>query len=90
MSYQIHGKHLIAGNWIGSHETFESSPANGPKLKFSKGSVDLVNDACSSAEEAFLSYANSQIADRAQFLKTIADEIDSRGEDISRFRINMG
>ena len=88
MSYQIHGKHLIAGNWIGSHETFESSPANGPKLKFSKGSLDLVNDACSSAEEAFLSYANSLIADRAQFLKTIADEIDSRGEDISEIGEN--
>ena len=83
MSYQIHGKHLIAGKWTGSNETFESSAAKGPNIKFSKGSEELVNEACSSAEEAFLSYANSQIDDRAQFLKTIANEIDSRGEDIS-------
>ena len=71
MSYQIHGKHLIAGKWTGSNETFESSAAKGPNIKFSKGSEELVNEACSSAEEAFEFFSDLNI----QALEIFFDQI---------------
>jgi len=79
----IIGKHLVAGNWVGSDTSFTSSPAHGPSHDFAVGTPDLVDRACQAAEEAFWSYGYSSREDRAKFLNTIADEIDARGEAIT-------
>ncbi len=84
MTFAPHGKHLIAGNWIGTEATFLSEPTEGPAHAFSVGTVDLVNQACEAAEDAFWSYGYSSREDRAGFLDAIADEIDARAEAITR------
>ncbi|MGR3762135.1 aldehyde dehydrogenase (NADP(+)) [Roseobacteraceae bacterium NS-SX3] len=83
MAYTPHGKHLIAGEWVGSEVTFASSPAHGPSHVFSAGSAGLVNRACAAAEEAFPVYGYTRRRDRAAFLNAIADEIEARGADIT-------
>ncbi|WP_415182497.1 aldehyde dehydrogenase (NADP(+)) [Phaeovulum sp.] len=84
MSFTPHGKHLIAGDWIGSDQTFKSEPATGPAHDFCVGTVDLVNRACDAAEDAFWIYAYTSRADRAAFLNAIADEIDARADAITQ------
>ena len=84
MTFKPHGKHLIAGEWIGDGATFRSEPAHGTAHDFSVGTVDLVNRACDAAEDAFWSYGYSTRAERATFLNAIADEIDVRGDAITQ------
>ena len=84
MSFDPHGKHLIAGDWIASEQTFMSEPANGEAHAFSIGTPSLVDQACRAAEDAFLSYGYSSRADRAAFLNAIADEIEARAEAITQ------
>ncbi len=81
--YEPHGKHLIAGEWIATEKTFRSEPAHGDAHDFSVGTVDLVDRACEAAEEAFWTYGYSSREERAAFLEAIADEIESRGADIT-------
>ncbi|MCJ7873292.1 aldehyde dehydrogenase (NADP(+)) [Phaeobacter sp. J2-8] len=83
MTFTPHGKHLIAGAWVANDATFDSSPAHGPSHAFSVGTVELVDQACQAAEDAFLSYGNSTREERAVFLEAIADEIDARGDAIT-------
>ncbi|MFH5775217.1 aldehyde dehydrogenase (NADP(+)) [Paracoccus broussonetiae] len=83
MTFTPHGKHLIAGEWVGSDQQFMSEPAHGPAHPFSVGTVDLVNRACEAAEDAFWSYGYSTREERARFLDTIADEIEARAEAIT-------
>lgn len=83
MSFTPHGKHLIAGEWIGTAETFLSDPADGAAHVFSVGTPDLVDRACVAAEEAFWAYGYSSRADRAAFLDAIADEIEARASQIT-------
>ena len=80
MPYTPSGKHLIAGEWVTEANSFASSPAHGPSHTFSIGTPELVNRACSAAEAAFESYGYITRAERARFLRTIADEIDARGD----------
>ncbi|MBU3033120.1 aldehyde dehydrogenase (NADP(+)) [Tritonibacter mobilis] len=84
MSFAPHGKHLIAGDWIASEQTFMSEPANGEAHAFSIGTPLLVDQACRAAEDAFWSYGYSSRADRAAFLNAIADEIEARAEAITQ------
>jgi NADP-dependent aldehyde dehydrogenase len=84
MTFTPHGKHLVAGNWVGTTETFASEPAHGPAHAFSAGTVDLVDQAVRAAEEAFWSYGYARREDRAAFLNAIADEIDARAEAITQ------
>ncbi|MFY1712532.1 aldehyde dehydrogenase (NADP(+)) [Tritonibacter mobilis] len=84
MSFAPHGKHLIAGDWIASEQTFMSEPANGEAHAFSIGTPSLVDQACRAAEDAFWSYGYSSRADRAAFLNAIADEIEARAEAITQ------
>ncbi|WP_370232182.1 aldehyde dehydrogenase (NADP(+)) [Cognatishimia sp.] len=77
------GKHLIAGDWVGSDQTFSSEPAHGEAHDFAVGTVDLVDRAVEAAEEAFVTYGWSTRETRAAFLRKIADEIDARGDDIT-------
>lgn len=83
MSFTPNGKHLIAGAWHATGQTFPSDPAHGPSHDFSVGTPELVAQACEAAEEAFWSYGYSTAETRAAFLNAIADEIDARGEAIT-------
>ncbi|MFZ0097577.1 MAG: aldehyde dehydrogenase (NADP(+)) [Gemmobacter sp.] len=83
MTFTPHGKHLIAGDWVGTTERFGSEPAHGPVHAFSVGTVDLVNRACAAAEEAFWSFGYASRETRAAFLEAIADEIEARAEAIT-------
>ncbi|MCL4107972.1 UNVERIFIED_CONTAM: hypothetical protein GTU68_017000 [Idotea baltica] len=82
-NFNPHGKHLISGNWIGSDNTFTSSPSSGEPHSFSVGNTEDINAAAQAAEDAFWSYAYSSREERAIFLNTIADEIESRAEEIT-------
>ena len=84
---EIAGKHLIAGQWVGAPETFQNTPVEGAADTFAIGTPWLVNRAVESAEEAFLSYGSTSRAQRAAFLRTIADEIDARGDAITAIGI---
>lgn len=83
MTFTPHGKHLIAGDWIASEDTFASAPAHGPSHTFSHGTPDVVDRAVQAAEEAFWSFGYSSREERAAFLNTIADEIEARAEAIT-------
>ena len=83
MTYAPHGKHLIAGEWIGSDATFQSEPASGDSYSYSVGTVELVDRACRAAEEAFASYGYASREERAALLDAIAAEIDARGDAIT-------
>jgi NADP-dependent aldehyde dehydrogenase len=78
-----HGKHFVAGTRIATETRFHSAPAFGPAHSFSAGTPVLVDEACRAAEEAFLSFGYSAREERAVFLETIADEIESRAEAIT-------
>ncbi|MCA0872786.1 aldehyde dehydrogenase (NADP(+)) [Seohaeicola saemankumensis] len=78
-----HGKHLIAGEWIAGTTRFPSEPAHGSAHLFSVGTPDLVNRACTAAEEAYWTYGWTSREQRAVFLDRIADEIDARGAAIT-------
>ena len=83
MTFIPNGKHLIAGQWVATDATFSSQPVSGPAHAFSMGSVELVNRACEAADAAFETFGGSSRADRAAFLRAIADEIDKRAEAIT-------
>lgn len=84
MTYQPHGKHLIAGEWVASGETFTSQPVSGDALSVSAGTATEVDRAVQAAEDAFLTYGWTSREDRAAFLEAIAEEIEARGADITR------
>lgn len=84
MTFTPHGKHLIAGDWVAGDTTFTSEPVDGTAHAFSVGTPALVDRACEAAEAAFLSYGWTSRAERAVFLRTIADEIDARGDAITQ------
>lgn len=84
MTFTPHGKHLIAGAWVGGGASFASEPAQGPAHQFSVGTVDLVDQACQAAEEAFWEYGYASRETRAAFLEAIADEIEARAAAITQ------
>ncbi|NVO25065.1 aldehyde dehydrogenase (NADP(+)) [Donghicola mangrovi] len=83
MGFQAHGKHLIAGEWVGSDKVFVSEPAHGTAFEYSVGTPELVDQACVAAEEAFWEFGYSSREERAVFLEAIAEEIDARGDLIT-------
>ncbi|CUH46607.1 aldehyde dehydrogenase (NADP(+)) [Ruegeria atlantica] len=83
MTFEPHGKHLIAGQWVDGESHFTSEPAHGPSHHFSVGTAEHVDNAVNSAEQAFWSYGYSSREDRAAFLNAIADEIEARAEAIT-------
>ena len=83
MTFQPHGKHLIAGDWVAGDKTFTSEPAHGPAHDYSVGTPALVDQACKAAEEAFWTYGYTSREERAKFLNAIADEIEARAEAIT-------
>ncbi|SFH41771.1 NADP-dependent aldehyde dehydrogenase [Palleronia marisminoris] len=83
MTYQPHGKHLIAGERVASDRSFSSEPAHGTAHDFSVGTPDLVNRAAEAAEAAFDAYAATSREDRAAFLDAIAEELEARVDEIT-------
>ena len=83
MSYTPHGRHLIAGEWVASTDSFASDPATGPAHRFCAATVDLVAAACTAAEAAFEAYSATSREERARFLEAIAREIEARGAAIT-------
>lgn len=83
MTYILHGKHLIAGEWVDGTTSFRSEPAHGQAHDVSVGTPALVDRACTAAEEAFWSFGYSTREVRAGFLNAIADEIEARAEAIT-------
>lgn len=83
MTFVPHGKHLVAGNWIRTGQTFLSRPAHGPAHTVSVGTADLVDQAVCAAEEAFWGYSALTRAERAAFLEAIAEEIEARAADLT-------
>ncbi len=76
-------KHLIAGEWVDGQDFFENSPVDGKADKFPLGSVEQMNIACEAAEDAFWSFGYSDRSKRAEFLVSIAEEIEKRSEALS-------
>lgn len=81
----LHGKHLIAGAWLGADDSFASDPAFGESRTFAAGTTALVDLAAQAAEDAFWSYSATSAETRAEFLNTIADEIEVRAELVTQF-----
>jgi len=79
----LNGKHLIAGEWVGTDNTFDNAPVDGPVDQFAVGTPAHVDAAVRGAELAFLSYGYSSRAERAKFLRQVATEIEARGEEIT-------
>lgn len=79
-----HGQHFVAGARISTAAQFRSAPAHGPAHSFSVGTPALVDEACRAAEEAFWSFGYSTREQRAVLLESIADQIESRAEEITQ------
>ncbi|MDA8584720.1 aldehyde dehydrogenase (NADP(+)) [Rhodobacteraceae bacterium] len=79
----INGKSLVAGEWLGSADSFQNAPAIGSPDTFSKGTPQMIDQACQAAEEAFLTFGYSKASERAAFLRAVADEIDALGDAIT-------
>ena len=79
----LSGNHLIAGDWVSGEARFWSEPAHGDAHEFSVGTPAHVDAAVKAAEEAFRSYGYAGREDRAGFLDAIADEIETRGKEIT-------
>lgn len=79
----LHGKHFIAGAWTAAQTKFDNMPVEGYADSFAAGTPEHVNQAVEAAEEAFWSYSATSRAERAAFLRTIAYEIDARGDAIT-------
>ncbi|MEL6265934.1 MAG: aldehyde dehydrogenase (NADP(+)) [Pseudomonadota bacterium] len=79
----MHGRHLIAGDWVAGESTFTSTPLTGAGHAVSMGTAGHVDAACRAAEAAFETYGYAPRETRAAFLEAIAAEIDARGERIT-------
>lgn len=77
------GQHLIKGKWTHGDSTSVSKPCHGQGFTIHNASSELVNQAVSAATQSFQTFAHADSADRAQLLRTIADEINLRGDDIT-------
>ena len=82
-TFAPHGRHLIAGEWVGGDATFRSDPVRGEGHDVSVGSAEHVDASASAAEEAFWSFGYSGREERAAFLQSIAEEIEARAQAIT-------
>lgn len=79
----LKSQHLIAGQWRGGPDTFDNMPVDGPAHSFAAATPQDVDDAVQAAERAFESYGVTSRSTRAAFLRSIAKEIDARGDDLT-------
>lgn len=84
MTTNLHGKHLIAGEWMGSDQHFQSQPAHGPANSFAEATDDQIDAACRAAEDAFATFGQTSRDTRAQLLERIADELEARAAELTQ------
>jgi NADP-dependent aldehyde dehydrogenase len=77
------GSHLIAGHRESGGDTFANMPVEGAPDRFPVGTPDHVDRAARAAEAAFESYGAMPASERGVFLRAIADEIETRGAEIT-------
>lgn len=77
----IFGKNLIDGAWTGSESTAASEDLGGQI--FAQASKEDVDRACLAARRDFRAYRERTRADRAAFLRMIAEQIDVLGDEIT-------
>ncbi len=77
----ITGKNLVDGAWVESDATLPSADLEG--ISFSQATPDQIAAAGEAARRDFRAFARTARADRAAFLRAIAEEIDARGEEIT-------
>jgi NADP-dependent aldehyde dehydrogenase len=79
----ISGNHYLAGVWTAGGETFSTQPAKGEGIAVCNGGAEEMARAAQAAEEAFALYSRTSRAERAGFLRRIAEEIDVRAEALT-------
>jgi NADP-dependent aldehyde dehydrogenase len=81
------GSNLVAGVWRTGAEHFTAvDAASGAALEpaFAQGTADDIADACAAAAAAQGIYAALPLAQRAAFLRLVADKIDALGDNLTR------
>ncbi len=78
----ILGQNLIDGNWVGSDNLRASDDLEGQS--FAQATAAQVDEACRAARRDFRAYSGKTRAERATFLRTIADQMDVLGDEITR------
>jgi len=76
------GKNLIDGAWQGSEQTIASGDLE--SMAFAQATLTQVEAACLAARRDFRDYGATSRMDRAIFLRTIADQIDILGDEITK------
>ncbi|MEO2279572.1 aldehyde dehydrogenase (NADP(+)) [Pseudoalteromonas pernae] len=86
MPHTLTGFSYIAGQWHQGSDTrfYGFSPAQNEPLNqaYYDITLDLVDAACSAAQQAFVAYRQTSMQARSEFLHAIADEIDALGEQL--------
>ena len=77
----LHGKNLIDGAWVGSSNNSSSNDLDG--FEFAQASATDVDQAAIAARKAFRSYSKKSRFERSNFLRTIANEMDKLGKEIT-------
>lgn len=83
----LNGRHLINGEPVettGRFAAVAAATGQATDRKYCDAGTPEVDAAAAAAEAAFFAYAGTSIAERAAFLRTIADEIEARGPEITR------
>ncbi len=82
----ITGKNLIAGQWTGEttngFTAFDAQSHQAMSTTFADATEIEVNTAINRANEAFASYSQLIPEKRAQFLRTIGDQINALGDEL--------
>ncbi len=78
----ILGQNLIDGSWVGSENQRASDDLDGQS--FAQATAAQVDDACCAARRDFRAYAGKSRAERAAFLRTIAEQMDVLEEEITQ------
>src|SRR5689334_9239121 len=83
---RLHGKNIIAGSPIatGPAQFCAIDPATGQEFDraFHEANEAQVDQALRAADQAFADYRRRPAADRARFLREIATQIESLGDDL--------
>lgn len=78
----ILGQNLIDGTWVGSDNLRASDDLEGQN--FAQATAAQVDEACRAARRDFRAYSGKSRAERAVFLRTIAEQMDVLGDEITQ------
>lgn len=84
VTWRPSGRHLIAGAWRSTPEKFHNEPISGfQTFEFSAGNLEVVDEAVQAATAASPLFSALSREKRAAFLRSIADNIDARADEIT-------